>query len=91
MMASRKVHRDQPRAGDVTDAGPVIIDNVYSIDISAISTEIFSIRHSDYADRQELLRDMNRMFVKAEQPPDRRNLNFLRHFRDGSAFWRYAE
>lgn len=91
MMASRKVHRDQPRAGDVTDDGPVIVDHVYSIDISAISTEIFSIRHSDYADKQELLRDMNRMFVKEVQPPDRRNLNFLRHFRDGSTYWRYAE
>lgn len=91
MMASRKVHRDQPRAGDVTDKGPVIVDKVYSIDISALSTDFFSIRHSDYADKRELLRDMNRMFVREEQPPHKRNLNFRRLVRDGAAFWRYAE
>ena len=32
MMASRKVHRDQARAGDVTENGPVVVDKVYSID-----------------------------------------------------------
>jgi esterase/lipase superfamily enzyme len=91
MMASRKVHRDQARAGDVTEKGPVIVDKVYSIDISALSTDFFSIRHSDYADKRELLRDMNIMFVREEQPPHKRNLNFRRLARDGGEFWRYAQ
>ena len=91
MLAARKVHRDKPRAGDVTDKGPVIINNVYSIDISALSTEIFSIKHSDYADKRELLSDMRRLFDKQEQPPDRRNVNFLRQFHDKKLYWKYAQ
>jgi esterase/lipase superfamily enzyme len=91
MLVSRKVHRNQARAGDVTEKGPLVVDKVFSIDISALSTDFFSIRHSDYADKRELLRDMNRMFVREEQPPHRRNLNFRLIGTDGGEYWRYTE
>ncbi len=90
MKASRKVHRDKPRAGDVGDTGPIIVNKVYSIDISALSTAIFSIRHSEYAENRELLSDMNRLFVKQEQPPHIRDNNFQRRFRGTGEYWRYA-
>jgi len=91
MKAARKVHRNKSRAGDVTNEGPLIVDNVYSIDISSLSTEVFSIKHSGYADTRELLNDLNRLFVKQEQPPHTRNINFLRQFRGTNEYWRYAD
>jgi esterase/lipase superfamily enzyme len=91
MKASRKVHRDKPRAGDVGDTGPLIVDQVYSIDISALSTEIFAVGHSEYADKKELISDMNRLFVKQEQPPHKRNNNFQRKFRGKTEYWKYAQ
>src|SRR5262245_47688057 len=91
MQAARDVRRGMPRAGDVTEAGPLVVDKVYSIDVSAVSTEVFSIKHSEYADKKELLDDINRLFQKGEEPPHSRNTNFLRQRRGSSEYWRYAD
>jgi len=91
MKAARDARRGMPRAGDVTKAGPIVVDKVYSIDISSLSTDVFSIKHSEYADRKELLDDINRLFLKAEEPPHTRNTNFLRKRSGNLEFWRYAD
>ena len=91
MIAARRARRNEPRAGDIVDAGPVIVPKVYSIDISELSTEIMSIRHSEYADKKELIDDINRLLIKGEQPPNMRNTNFLRRLKDGAEYWQYAK
>jgi esterase/lipase superfamily enzyme len=78
MIASRRFHHGDPRAGDVpTELGPVTSPTpsssgatefeqeprFYPIDVSSISLGIFSFRaHSAYAASRELLCDMRQLF-----------------------------
>src|SRR5258708_14819478 len=45
LMASRGVAK-KPRAGDVFADGPLVIENVESIDVSAIGDELFGLNHN---------------------------------------------
>lgn len=91
MIAARQARRNAPRAGDVASGGaPIVVPKVFSIDISALSTDWLSWRHAEYADKKELLDDINRMLIKAEQPPDKRNTNFQHRVKGKDEYWQYA-
>ena len=89
MQASRQVHRSQPRAGDVPSAGPVIVKDLDTIDVTSISTEVFSINHSAYADSKELINDVALLFRKGERPPHSRTPILVQLPRDKPAYWKY--
>src|SRR5262249_3129873 len=42
MIASRRAHKDSPRAGDVPVSGPIIVGDIDSIDVSKVSMAYFS-------------------------------------------------
>ena len=88
MQASRQVHRS-PRAGDVPSAGPVIVKDLDTIDVTSISTEVFSINHSAYADSKELINDVALLFRKGERPPHSRTPILVQLPRDKPAYWKY--
>ena len=91
MIAAREIRKGAPRAGDVFTDGPIVMNKIYSIDISAINTDIFSTKHSEYSDNKVLLNDINHIFSKGEQPPHARNINFSRRKKGKLEYWRYAE
>ena len=49
------------RAGDVPPAGPLIIDGIDTIDVTAASTDTFAINHSGYASNNKLLDDIGEL------------------------------
>lgn len=90
LIASKKLRRDMPRAGDVTGGGPVLVNGLDSLDVSDISTAIFSLNHSEYADKKELLNDMSALMQKGTRPPDARNPSFRSQGVLPTVFWRFV-
>ncbi|HEU4377487.1 MAG TPA: alpha/beta hydrolase [Hyphomicrobiaceae bacterium] len=90
MAAARRVAGGIPRAGDVPDDGPIVIDGIDTIDISATSTDTLALNHSIYAERTALLNDIGLLLQTGERPPDRR-IPILQRVTtsNGGAFWRY--
>jgi hypothetical protein len=70
---------------------PVVVEKIYTIDVSAISTEIFAAKHGRYSESRELLEDMRRILAKGEHPPDKRNSNFLRRVTGSLSYWWYSQ
>jgi esterase/lipase superfamily enzyme len=69
LIAARKIRRDVPRAGDITQSGPVIVQGVDTIDVSGVSTDFFSLNHSGYADKGELIADIGKLLRCGTRPP----------------------
>jgi esterase/lipase superfamily enzyme len=57
-----------PRAGDVTTAGPLIIPGIDSIDVTAASTDAFTLNHSGYAENNVLLQDIGMILTVCARP-----------------------
>jgi esterase/lipase superfamily enzyme len=91
ILASKRIRRNTPRAGDVPASGPVIVDGLDSLDVSALSTDVLSLNHSDYADKKELLNDMWRLMREGVRPPDRRNPSFRVEGTAPSVFWKFLQ
>jgi esterase/lipase superfamily enzyme len=79
-----------PRAGDVPAAGPLIVPGIDSIDVTAASTDAFALNHSGYAENNELLQDIGTLILSGLRPPDQRLSNLKRVTTDKGDYWRYA-
>jgi esterase/lipase superfamily enzyme len=91
MKASRASRKDTPRAGDVSADGPVVVEGLDTLDSSALSTDMFALNHSDYAERKELLNDVYRLLTNGERPPHKRNINWKQGMKKNIVYWRYAD
>jgi len=91
LLAARKIRKNVARAGDVVASNPLVIQGLDTVDVSSVSTEIFSLNHSTYADKRELLNDMWRLMRNGERPPHLRNLSIQMINRGGKQFWKFAE
>ena len=91
MRASRELHRGIPRAGDITSAGPVIVKGIDTIDISQLSTDVFSLGHASYSDRRELLNDIGLLLRKGERPPHLRTPIYRQVRLRDLMYWKYPE
>jgi len=89
MIAARKIHRDAYRAGDIAPSGPVVLRGIDTIDVSRVSTEVFSLAHSEYAERRELLNDIALIFRKGERPPNVRTPILQAVGAQGRQYWRF--
>ncbi|MBL8565475.1 MAG: alpha/beta hydrolase [Hyphomicrobiaceae bacterium] len=93
LLLSRLGRRNAPRAGDVfAPPGPAVVEGVDTIDISALSSGIFSWfgwNHSTYADARELINDMAAQFRYGPNRPDSRNVNFEPVGTAEHRYWRY--
>lgn len=69
---SRTLHSGIPRAGDVPPDGPIVEDGIDTIDVSAVSTDVFALNHSRYASSSTLLNDISLMVRNGVRPPDTR-------------------
>jgi esterase/lipase superfamily enzyme len=88
MRAAREAHRGIPRAGDVPKEGPVLVVGVDTIDVSAISMDVITAGHSEYAERRELLNDIALLLRKGERPPHQRTPMFKLMNVERGMFWR---
>jgi esterase/lipase superfamily enzyme len=90
MEAARRVW-GRPRAGDVpSPAGPLIIEGIDTIDVTATSTDIFAINHSGYASSPALIQDIELLLRTGQRPPERRTPILQRLELKGSRiYWRY--
>ena len=70
--ASRRFWGGVPRAGDVPVGGPVVVAGIDTIDVTAISTELFSLNHSGYAQKAVILNDIQALIQTGLRPPERR-------------------
>jgi esterase/lipase superfamily enzyme len=77
------------RAGDVPAGGPVIVAGLDTIDVSALSTDIFDLNHSGFAERTELLEDIGRLIKLGTRPPEKRLTEMKRVETDKGSYWRY--
>jgi esterase/lipase superfamily enzyme len=89
MEASRKVHKNEPRAGDVVDGKPVLATGVDTIDISAITTCYFCFGHDEYVEQDELLGDIAKLMRAGLRPPHSRTETFRIQETTEVPFWRY--
>ena len=80
-----------PRAGDVPAGGPLVLNGLDSIDISAASTKwLLSVNHNAYAERSHILKDIQLLMDKGTRPPDVRfPLYKVAETKDGR-YWKYT-
>jgi esterase/lipase superfamily enzyme len=86
---SRRFWGGVPRAGDVPASGPVVIEGVDTIDVTAVSTVLFALNHSGYAERTTLLRDIQLLIQTGQRPPDKRVPTLERVNTKQGEYWRY--
>lgn len=91
MRASRLVHGDKPRAGDVVNGRPTIARGVDTIDVSAMSTSYWSLGHNEYVDQTVLLNDIAQLLRARYRAPHERNLTWRPTGLPPEVFWRYRE
>lgn len=88
MYASR-VYAGGARAGDVPAEGPVIVSGVDTVDASRLSMSFFSLNHSDFAEKSELLADMGMIMADGARPPPLRLKAFVTINTDKGTYWKY--
>jgi esterase/lipase superfamily enzyme len=86
---SRRFWGGVPRAGDVPPGGPIVAEGIDTIDITAVSTKVFALNHSGYADTNALLSDIQLLIQTGERPPDKR-VPILERIKTAKGdYWRY--
>ena len=89
LMSRRHRGNDSPRAGDVLlGTGPLVLDGVDTIDISALAQEFFAMNHASFAEKPRLIADMKAVLQSSQSAAERAKASGLTHEKDGS--WRMA-
>lgn len=70
--STNDVHSGIPRVGYVAGGRPVVVTGVETIDISALSSALFSWNHRTYAQDMAVLEDIGRLVQSGKHPPDER-------------------
>ena len=79
-----------PRAGDVPDGlGPIVVNGVDTIDVSALSTDYLALNHSAYAEKTALIQDIEMIMRTGQRPPEKRFPILERIKGDHGDYWRY--
>lgn len=89
LLVSRRVNGGIPRAGDVPDDGPIILQGVDTIDATASSMDSVGINHSGYAENNALLQDIGRLISSGVRPPEKRLPTLERVTTNRGTYWRY--
>jgi esterase/lipase superfamily enzyme len=92
LAVSKRLAGNIPRAGDVSDSGPILVDRVDAIDASALGTDIFGLNHGTFASSKSILNDVKRLLQDGTRPPPKRLVE-LRGMPEGEAYskwWRYV-
>lgn len=86
---SRRVNGGIPRAGDVPEEGPIVMEGIDTIDATATSMDSVGINHSGYAENNALLEDIGKLVSAGIRPPGIRLPSLERIETDKGPYWRY--
>jgi esterase/lipase superfamily enzyme len=89
LLASRQFW-STPRAGEVPSEGPFLLDGIDTIDVTALSTEVFGLNHSGFAERTPLIADIRQLIQKNMRPPEAREPKLQKVPAGERQFWRYT-
>jgi esterase/lipase superfamily enzyme len=70
LLVAKRVAGNVPRAGDVPSSGPLVVDGIDTIDVTAIGAELFGIGHAVFAKRS-ILNDIG-LLIQGMRPPHMR-------------------
>jgi esterase/lipase superfamily enzyme len=90
MDASRRFAGGVPRAGDVPTDGPLIVQDIDTIDVTATSTDWLALNHSTYAERSALIDDISKLIRTGERPPEKRSQGLARKSSPKGDYWLYS-
>lgn len=77
-------------AGGVPSSGPLIMAGLDTIDVSLANTDFFSLNHSTFADRAQLLTDIRGLLEKGTRPPSARLPAYHAvSIPNGGTYWRF--
>lgn len=86
---SKRLAGSVARAGDMPLTGPLMIPGIDTIDITATSSDMFSLHHSGYAEKTALLNDIQLIIQTGERPPEQRVPILQKITTDRGTYWRY--
>lgn len=89
LLMSRRVNGGVPRAGDVPDDGPIIVEGMDTIDATASSMDSIGINHSGYAENNALLQDIGVLISSGLRPPEKRLPTLESVSTPRGTYWRY--
>lgn len=88
---SRRFWGGVPRAGDVPTGGPIVVAGIDTIDVTALSSDVFSLNHSGYAEKAVILSDIQNLILTGLRPPEQRFPILQRVSTARGDYWRYPE
>jgi esterase/lipase superfamily enzyme len=88
---SKRIAGNIPRAGDIIDGRPIVVDGVDAIDVTFIGEEMFGLGHGTYADTRSVLNDMKLLLTGLRPPHDRLVEIAPVPDRKHPVYWRYVE
>jgi esterase/lipase superfamily enzyme len=86
---SKRLAGSVARAGDSPLAGPLVVPGIDTIDVTATSTDMFSLNHSGYAEKSALLNDIQLIIQTGERPPENRIPILQKVTTPRGIYWRY--
>jgi esterase/lipase superfamily enzyme len=92
LAASKRLAGNIARAGDVPTSGPILVDGIDTIDVTAIGAEMFGLGHGSFASTRSILNDVGLVISTGTRPPNRR-LAEIRGMPAGetiSKWWQYS-
>lgn len=87
-----KIKAGAPRAGQLFDGVPLVINGIESIDVTALGSDMFALNHSVFATHRSAIGDISRIVETGIHPPNKRSSE-IRPVPEGSAhptYWRFA-
>jgi len=92
LAASKTIAGNIARAGDVPASGPILINGVDTIDVTAIGAELFGLGHGPFASTRSILNDIALVISTGARPPNKR-LAEIRGMPIGEMpkWWRYSK
>jgi esterase/lipase superfamily enzyme len=91
LTASKRIAGKIARAGDVPASGPILVDGVDTIDVTAIGAEMFGLGHDPFASTRSVLNDIAIILSTGTRPPNKRLVE-IRGMPVGAVpkWWRYS-
>ncbi len=88
---SKRIAGQIPRAGDVSEDGPLLVAGVDTIDVTAVGEEIFGLNHGAFAKDRTILSDIMLLLSRGIRPPSDRAA-YIRGMPDSGAakWWRFV-
>ena len=90
MALSRTLAGGIPRAGDVPTDGPIILQNVETIDVTAVGEDIFGLNHNVFAASRDVMEDISALLRLNLPPPRLTQIRAVPEPPAAPRYWRYV-